>query len=84
MKHTIKMNERLSKLTEVLTRRFPDLNIQVEFMHGRYHSVDFYLFDKESEKISEISHNYLSTSTDQQIMEEAERMYELQKELENE
>lgn len=84
MKHTIKMNERLLKLTEVLTRRFPDLKIQVEFMHGKYHSVDFYLFDKESEKISEISHNYLSTSTDQQIMEEAERMYELQKELENE
>ena len=78
------MDERLSKLTEVLTRRFPDLKMNVDFMHGSYHKVTIFVFDKENKDILESSHNFLSLSTDQEIMKEAERMYELQKELENE
>lgn len=78
MKNQIKQNERLLTLTQVLVRRFPDMDISVDF---QVKHISFYLWENgEIEKLEVCS----LEKTDQEIMEVAKEMYLLQKELENE
>lgn len=72
-------NERLLKLTEVLTRRFPDMQIASTFGE-----LGMITFNAGTEDTFKSDYAFIEHSTDQEIMEKAKAIYLYKKELENE